>query len=510
MDRPYSLHDFFAEAKMSSHQIPDYFRSVELRHPDVENFRPRFHQVTGLNLMFLYTRSALFDEQGTGKTLPVQAALIWHAENGNRPIALMPPILIDQFIESFNDSFKGLPSHITMEAYNGSPRERSAQLERWKALGADERMPIVVMTPRIFLQEFSAFIELDSCVLACDECKYWANPDTKLYTAIENFVGPVGKKVLIGMNGTPAKNNLVDLFGYIRLVTPGIYRSRTHFYSQHVIEKKVPVRYRKAGRLVQQDIKIIDSFRNLDALRNHAYAQARRVEKKDVVEIPPLQVIEFSMKLKGQHAKRYEEFCTARFMEFEDGTAISGEQTATMRQIAAQSVVDTSILKLKEESAVLEAIEELLDQINPKETKVSIAAYYNRTIEILAERFKDLNPAVIYGPNGAKNAKEADRFKHDDNCRISILNYQSGGVGLNFQGVCHYGIAAEPCTVPGDFDQWTARFHRSGQKEKTTIYTLIPKGTIWVKMAQSMLKKKAWNSQVVNNDDLRKELLGQT
>ena len=506
MSRPYSLRDFFAEAKMSEDQIPEWFGNVSIVHPDIDDFRPRFHQVTGLNLMFLYTRSALFDEQGTGKTLPVQAALIWHAAQGNRPIAIMPPILIDQFKESFDETFPSLAEYVQVESYRGSIAQRGAMLDRWKQ---SERLPIILMTPEIFRKEFAAFEKLDCCVLACDECKYWANPDTKIYQAIEHFVGEVGQKVLIGMNGTPAKNDLTDLYGYVRLLTPGVYRSRIHFYSKHVVEKKVPIRYKKNGNLVEQNVKVVDSFRNIDELRKNAFAQARRVEKKDVVEIPEKQIIEFPFRLHEKHAKAYEFFCTARFMEFEDGTAISGEQTATMRQIAAQSVVDTSILHVNEDSAVLDAIEELLDQIDVTKTKVSIAAYYNKTIELIAERFKHLNPAVIYGPNAGKNSKEADRFKHDKECRISVLNYQSGGVGLNFQAVCHYGIAAEPTTVPGDFDQWTDRMHRSGQKNKTTIYALVPKNTIWVKMTQAMLKKKTWNKQVVSSDELKKELLGQ-
>jgi SNF2 family DNA or RNA helicase len=505
MDRPYTLKDFFLEAKMSAEQIPDWFGSVSIVHPDVEDFRPRFHQVTGLNLLFLYTRSALYDEQGTGKTLPVQAALIWHCEQGNKPIVLMPPILIDQFMESFKETFAGLPDSIQIEAYRGSPSQRNAMLERY---ANGERPPILLMTPEIFRKEFAAFKKMDFCVLACDECKYWSNPDTKIYTAIEDFIGPVDQKVLIGMNGTPAKNSLVDLYGYVRLLTPGVYRSRIHFYSKHVIEKKVPVRYRKGGQLVEQDIKIIDSFRNVEELRKNAFLHARRVEKKDVIEIPEKHIIEFPFRLHPKHAKAYEEFCLARFMEFPDGTAISGEQTATMRQIAAQSVVDTSILHIDEDSAVLDALEELLDELDVGKNKVSIAGYYNRTIELIADRFKDLKPAVIYGPNSSRNSKEADRFKHDKDCRINVLNYQSGGVGLNFQGVCHYGIAAEPTTVPGDFDQWTDRMHRSGQKFKTSIYVLSPKNTIWIKMGQSMLKKKTWNKQVVSSDELKKELLG--
>lgn len=506
MSREYSLRDMFVEAKISPAQIPDWFPEIKLRHPSIEGFRPRFHQITGLNLMFTHTRCALFDEQGTGKTLPAQAALVWHAAVGNRPVALMPPVLMEQFKDSFETTFEGIGQHVQMQFYKGTVAQRSALLDKWKA---SQKLPIIVMTPEIFRKEFAAFMELDCCALFCDECKYWANPESDTFKAIAHFLGAPGQKVLVGMNGTPAKNNLADLYGYIKLLSPSCYRSRLHFYSRHVEQKEVNIRYNKSGNLVERKIKVIDRFINTDTLRNNLYEHARRVEKKDVIDIPEKQIIEVAVKLSAAHEKAYINFCTARFVEFSDGTALSGEQTATLRQVAAQSVVNTEILKVKESSAVLEAVETLLDSIDLDASKVVIAAYYNKTVELLAERLKSFNPAVIYGPSGSRNAKEAERFKTEGDCKICIVNYQSGGVGLNFQDVCHYGIAAEPTTVPGDFDQWTDRMHRSGQKKKTTIYTIVPKNTIWVKMNQAMLKKKAWNKSVVATDLLKKELLGQ-
>ena len=502
----YDLKKYFQEAKVPEKQIPDWFESITLAHPSVKDFRPRWHQVTGLNLTMAYSRSALFDEQGTGKTLPAQAVLAWHSAVGNRPVALMPPILIDQFIESFYETFVGIEQRLSVVAYRGTISKRNALLKSFREEG--EKFPIIVMTPEIFRAEFAAFKELGCVALVCDECKYWANPDTKTYRAIDNFLGKPGDSAIVGMNGTPAKNDLSDLYGYIKMLTPHVYKSRAQFFSQHVVMKSVPVRYNKDGELREREVEVIDSFKNIPKLRENLYLQARRVEKADVIEIPEKQIITFPFHLSEAHASAYQEFCFARFLEFKDGTALSGEQTATLRQVAAQSVVDTSILRVSEKSAVLDAVDQLLEQIDVSGTKVTIAAYYNKTIETLAEHLKKYNPAVIYGPNGSKNLKAADRFKKDPTCRLAILNYQSGGVGLNFQDVCHYGISAEPTTIPGDFDQWTDRMHRSGQKQKTTIYVLQPRGTIWVHMIDSMLKKKAWNKQVVSVAALKAELSG--
>lgn len=500
-----TLHDYFAEAAMPEKDIPAWFSTIAMRDPEGEPLRPRWHQIEGLNLIFKFTRSALFDEQGTGKTLPAQAALAWHGAVGNKPVVLMPPILLEQFRDAFFWTFQGIEAHLDMAIYHGTKQQRNKMLLEWH----NGKVPIILTTPTLFMKEFAGFMALDCCVLVCDECKYWANPETKVFQAIKTFLGREGEKVLTGMNGTPAKNNLADLFGYCSLLTPGVYPSKQNFYGRHVIEKDTTVRFRKNGQLVERTIRTIDSFKDIDILRQNVMLHARRVEKKDVLELPDKQVIEFPIPLSAAHKKAYEHFVAARFMEFSDGTAISGEQTATMRQICMQSVINTELLHVDEPSAVFEAIDELLEHIDLTKTKFLIGAYYNRSIEMLAKHLEKYNPAVIYGPGSSNNQRNIDKLKSDDTCRGGIVNYQSGGVGLNLQKVTHYLISAEPTTVPGDFDQWCDRAHRSGQKNKVTIYVIRPKGTIWGKAIDSMLKKKSWNQSVINSDDLRKELLGE-
>ena len=501
----YTLARMYEEAQVS--EYPDWAHQVVLRHPDIPDFKPRWHQILGLNLGMVHTRAALYDEQGTGKTLPAQAWAIWHAGAGNRVVIMMPPILIPQFARSLRTTFEGIEDHVKIGVYYGTQAQRNKLATEWLAAGAGAP-GIFITSVDMFRREWPLFKSLGVFALLCDECKYWANPDSKTYGVIRDYLGPVGEVAILGMNGTPAKNNLCDLFGYIKLLTPHVYTNKTHFYKEHVILKTVKSRYKKDGELIERDVEIVDSFKNVAALRHNAMLQARRVEKKDVVEIPPLQIIDFPVELSKKHKEKYRQFAVAKVLEFPDGTAISGEQTATMRQICMRAVVDTDILQVDERSAVLDALEELFEEIDVERNKVYVGAYYNKTIEIICERFKHLHPAMIYGPNAGKNQKEIQKFLTNPKCRIGVANYQSGGVGLNLQDVCHYGIAAEPITVPGDFDQWTDRMHRSGQKHKTTIYSLSVPGTIWVKAQQAMLKKAAWNKGVVSSTQLKEELMG--
>lgn len=499
----YNLKMYFDEAKISD--LPEWFDKIILRHPDIEDYRPRFHQVTGLNLPFIHSRSALFDEQGTGKTLPAQTMMIYHAAVGNKALAMMPPTLLHQFRKSFYETFEGIDEYIKIDTYHGSIPQREKMAKGWLV----EPPQIILTTPDCFRAEFKIFDQFEVNVLVCDECKYWSNSETKIATAIEWYMGEYGSRILFGMNGTPAKNNLADLYGYIRLLTPWVYRNKRDFYAQHVNEIMVPTRFRKNGQLVEKEVRVIDSFKNTGVLKKNIMLQARRVEKKDVLELPKKLIIPREFKLSPKHNKAYQHFCTAKFMEFDDGTAISGEQTATMRQIARQAIMQPDILHIDEESEVMSQIEELFDELDVDNNKIMIGAFYRETIERIAAKFAKYNPAVIYGgQTRSKNTKGEIKFKEDDTCRIVVMNYISGGVGLNFQK-SHYSISAEPTTVPGDFDQWTDRQHRSGQKCEVTCYVLIPKNTIFVRDVQKMRRKRIVNDSVMSARDLRAELLGE-
>lgn len=498
----YSLARYFDEAKIA--EYPEWFSDVILRHPDIPDFAPDWHQITGLNLQFIHSRSALYDEQGTGKTLQAQAAMIWHAAMGSRALAMMPPGLLLQFEKSFYTTFENMEKYVHVEQYYGTPREREAMAQHWK-----EHPPQIVLTSiDMFREEFKIFDHFDICALWCDECKYWANPETKIGYALRWYLGEYGKRNIVGLHGTPAKNNLADLYGYIDLVTPWVYSSKADFYRQHVIEGVRKVRFKKNGELVEKEIRVIDGFKNTEKLRSNLYLQARRVEK-DKTKLPKKMIVEREYRLTGKHGDSYSRFANALCLTLPSGKFLSGEQSATARQIARQGIFRPDIFEVDEIPEGIRQIEQLLDELDVEHNKIMIGCFYRETVERLAEYFKQYKPAVMYGGQSAKKSMlEGERFKEAKDCRIAVMNIESAGAGYNFQH-SRYSITAEPTTVPGDYDQWIDRQHRRGQKDDVTNYILIPRRTVFVRDVQVMRRKKIVNSEVVDNDTLRSELLGE-
>lgn len=494
----YSLAKYFEEAQVDV--IPPWFSEIPVQHPVYEEpLQPRWHQVTGLNLAFASMRSALYDEQGTGKTLISQGFCIWQAAVDNGCICLMPPVLLGQYRDSLLGSFPGIDKHVKIEIYRGDKKKRKKLMASW----ANDNWPgIVLMSYEMFRKEHMLFSHYEALVM--DEARPIGNPDNKTSQAIEQFMGNFGDKYAMIMNGTPARTDLSGLYGYVKFISPEIYRSRMHFNTKHIVFKKLRVTV-DAERM--RDVQVIDHFVNTEELYANLYHNARRVEKQEVMELPLKNLIPYKFELEEDHYDLYRQFVEQKLLVFEDNTILDGINSSALRNSAMQAVIHTDMLQLKSESAVFAAIDAILEGLDLDKTKVFLLGHYRKTIEALAERYSNYNPAVIYGGTG-NNEKEKDKFLKDPSCRMAIANYESGGVGLNLQDVCHTAIVVEPTGVTGAFDQAVDRLHRSGQKRQVNIYLLMPKGTVYISVVASMTKRRAQIRGVVSALQVKNELLG--
>lgn len=504
----YTLRDYYEEAALQDY--PAWASQIGLHHPAAKEFRPRWSQIEGLNLAFSYPnlRSALFDEQGTGKTLPSQAFALWQAGMGNRCLCIMPRVLLRQYEQSFWDTFKGFNQHVRCEVYYGNPKVRSAQVVRWKEYGAPE---IVLATYDTLRDEWALFRALDFNALIMDESKVLGNETNRAYIAAEQFMGRLGERYALVLNGTPLKNDLRAAYGYINFLTPGIYKNRLQFELHHVIYQKIKTQFKNAkGLLTERKAEVVAGYRNVTKMHENLYAQARRVDKS-ILNLPALTETMLNIELDPQHIEAYKTLVRERLLFTESGV-IDATATATRRAIAAKAVVHPEELNLPNApNMVLEAIDEILEEVDTASEegkKVFILAHYQKTVELLMKHYKKLQPAVIYGKTKDSGA-EANRFKTDPKCRILIANYAAGGVGLNLQDVCHIAICAEPSTVPGDYAQARDRLHRGGQVNPVTMYLIVPRGTLFVKMYRDREEKQDHISRVIDGTAWERELLGE-
>lgn len=496
----YTLAKYLEEAKVSG--FPDWFSETQMVNPlfPEDPFNIRWHQVTGLNLTMIHQRSALYDDMGTGKSIISQAWTLFQVGIGNKVVCLMPPVLLGQYRDSLIATFKGIEERFSIKVFRGTKKQRQKMLNEWTG---DARPDIVLMTYAIFTKE-GCFFD-DYTALMADEASL-ANPNTASNQALIYFMGNVGQKNCLVLNGTPAMNDLRDLYGFIEFICPETYRSQLHFNTCHVEFKDIQTRVQlKNGEIGKRPVSIVSKFDNLEQLYKNLYKQGRRVEKSQVLELKEKNVMPFSFELSEKHHLVYKKMVTELLLEFEDGSILNSSTSAGLRNNAMQCIFRPNILGIDEVSTAFEALEYLVERSMSK-SKVLIFCHYRATVEAICKFFEKLNPAMIYG--GSNVEKQKDKFLKDPTCRLAVANYRSGGVGLNLQGVCSEVIAAEPTTIPGFFDQSVDRVYRSGQRDVVNVYVLLPKGTVFVKAVYDMLKKRASNASVVSRDFIYKELMG--
>ncbi len=520
----YSLAQYFRDA--NHFEFPDWFYGVHLRYP------PWKHQIEDLKFCLKHERFGLFNDAGVGKTLPMQAMLILYcAGYGNKGVVCMTPSLIGQFMESFfhpdEAYFLNLKEHVNFKAFSGTKKKKDKMWAEWEA----------VEFPDLLVMSYQAFSNMhplkpikekvirnaktgksytrpavkplrnhplksrDFNVLFFDEAQALKNRSSGVHKKVFRYIGNSEGDFLLGLfTGSPIANTLTDADGMIHLITPDIYPTMRAFERAHCI----------FARNQGQQFKTLIGYQNQALLHELLYKQARRVTKQEVLKnLPPMIPEIVPVELSPTHRHWYKKLLTERVLELPD-EYIDATQAQKLRQVALQMItVPERFIPVKVENYLLKAFEEKLDSVNPVKEKVIVFSYFTETVNFLAEKYAHFNPAVINGKTGDKDA-ERKKFTNDDSCRMIILNWISGGAGLNLQ-ISAYLFFYEQPTVPSQALQAIARSHRGGQDRPVSATFFRVLGTLMARSLKQLLDKdKAVNEVVQDKHKMLHELLGES
>jgi SNF2 family DNA or RNA helicase len=443
---------------------------------------PEPHQISGFSAAIRSDnlRYGLYDDPGLGKSLVSYLFLAYYLLQGNRALVLMPPILLTQYVEEFQRMLEFRDSKPTMHILNESPAARKELYAHWNSNLRRNWPRVLLMSYQLFLK-IRGELALDLYdVLIADESHALKEPTSGIHQAVAEFLGPSwlrDGKAFLSMTGTVMPTDIGCAYGMIKLVSPNCYHDKRAFEREHAV--KVLDSYGKA--------KIV-AWKNYPELTRKLYRNGRRKTIDEVLPMNRPTIIETAIDLHPKHLELYRKLLTERMLEFEDGSVLDATQVQALRMHARKIIANPdeySDSPIK--NHVHLAVDQLLDSIGTRENKVIIFAWFQMTIEALAARYKDLNPAVIYG--GSNTEKNKRKFLEDPSCRVALINPDSGGMGLNFQGVCCTEIFAEALTTPKSFEQGIARVARKGQTRPVRVYPLRVRGTVSTHMMNVMLKR---------------------
>lgn len=431
-------------------------------------------------------RFALFYDVGGGKTLvSTLIALMYDLPT----VVVMPHILLKQW-QKWLGRAKVQAQDIYI--YYGPKRDADKlRVTKW-----------VLTSHAIFRKDAKIFREKYKgrrTVLLLDEAQIIKDIGSKITQAVNGFIGADNPCVL--MTATPI-SKLEDTYSYMKIKTPGVYRSLSHWEGIHVESRDI--------------FGSIQSYRNLDALKSNF---ALNAAKRDKVELfghnlqPILDPIVYD--LEPKHLKLYNKLLEEQLLLLPDDTKIDGTTPQRLRHMLQQLVWNPGAFSGNPEDKatgfdLLETLCEQADFMDKTRGKFIIWTYYKSTTEAIYRWMDERYPGagcVAYG--GSNSAKAVDAIMYDENTRWMIANPMSVGAGLELQHVCHFMFFAEMVTTPIPNRQAIGRVDRPGQKVRPYIAIGQAANTVQISLFRDLLRN---DEQVVaverTRTSLRQDLQG--
>lgn len=124
--------------------------------------------------------------------------------------------------------------------------------------------------------------------------------------------------------------------------------------------------------------------------------------------------------------------------------------------------------------------------------RVIVFGYYRETLEELTAqlRAQKLNVGLIYGGDQNRREEVITAFK-DGKTDVLVASIGVGGVGLNFQHVCHVTMTHELSFKPIDIPQSEGRVLRSGQTKPVQNTYMLGEDTMDERVLNVLFKKMA-------------------
>lgn len=289
----------------------------------------------------------------------------------------------------------------------------------------------------------------------------------------------------VGMSGTPLMNSPMDL--YIILKWLGY---ETHPYGAFKNHYCVMGGYGNYN---------IVGYKNLESLQSQIDKIMLRRLKKDVLDLPDKVYVDEFVEMSKQQANIYAEVETDIRNNIDLIMTSPSPLSALIR--LRQATGYTGILSSTiQESAKLDRMEELVAESVSNGDKCIIFSNWTQMTDIIKTRLKNYNPAVITGQIKDEERRiQKDMFMENERCKVIIGTIGAMGVGLTLTAGTTVIFLDEPWTKAA-FEQAVDRAHRIGTKSNVTIYSIMCKDTIDVRVHELIAKKGKMSDMLIDGE----------
>jgi len=437
--------------------------------------------------LIAWDRVGVFLPVGAGKTVcTTLVALAWGHQHR---VVILPPILIDQWVKWINK----IPNSGGAAAYQGSPKQRGLidlKSHSWW-----------IMSNTIFKNDFDRIrklLEGTTYCLLVDEAQNIKNSGTDIFKKAFAFSAGQG---LALMTGTEL-NDPADAYAYVKIKTPGVYRSFGQFANIHVAKRD----------FFDKPI----AWRELDLMNRNLYLQSVQRTKEEVhAHLPKANYIPFPYKLAPAHQKLYDQLMEEQLLELEQGGKVDATTQGSLYNFSQQLVLNWAYFAddptLRPTGLdVVDMVRDAIELGQPKSSKLIIWSWFRMSTKLLYAYMDTLYPgAVAVAFSESNSQKEVARFMDDPGTHTLVAQPGSAGAGLNPQYVCWASLFMETPTRTIQFRQAAGRVDREGQRYNANIWIAQAEDTIQVTLYNNLLSNDSLVQKVQGNvHDLRKIIHG--
>lgn len=288
----------------------------------------------------------------------------------------------------------------------------------------------------------------------------------------------------IGMTGTPLMNSPLDLYVILRWLG---YESHA-FYS---FKKHYCVMGGYGGYEVI-------GYRNMEQLTAQINDIMLRRLKSEVLDLPEKTPVDEFVEMSTKQSKLYDEIETGIKNELAMGTLDLSNPLSILTRLRQCTGYTGIVSDCIFESAKLDRMEDLVEEAVSNNQKVILFSNWTQMTDIIQERLKQYNPAVITGATNDSSRQEmVSKFQTDNSCKVIVGTIGAMGTGLTLTAGSVVIFLDEPWNR-ALFDQAVDRAHRIGAKSNITIYSLMCRGTIDERIHDLIYKKGIMSDAIID------------
>lgn len=461
----------------------------------ISNLNPKLqsfpHQAHALEIIKKLDYSAIFHEQGLGKTkIGLDLALIWLQEKVvDSVIVVTKKGLIENWRNEIAQHTHIKPAILTQD------RKRNFNL-------FNSPVEVYLCHYEVLYSEQSRielFLQTRMVGIVLDESHKIKNPSSNVTKALFDLSSGFKRKCI--MTGTPVANRPYDLWSQIYFLDEGesLGNRFESFKSLLDLKKNVATCQKSQDKFESELSMLFDKIKPFTV---------RETKQSSSLILPDKEVENIYVEMKGKQSELYSSFERDMGVEIQrEGRQVSDDVEAVLKrlmrlvQVASNPlIIDDSYSEVPEKFAQLR---KLLEDVVESNSKAIVWTSFIKNVDWLASSLTDMGAVKVHGKmNMEYRNSNLRKFQEKDECKVLVASPASSKEGLTLTQA-NWCIFYDRSFSLDDYLQAQDRIHRISQQQTCHIVNLISENSVdeWV---DRLLSAKHLAAQLGQGDIDRK------